>query len=84
MEIVNQNDFKEKVEKILQQENQNSLLEGIINDFDKDKKVLYSSNVDIVSEFTRAFLYKIGFVWPKIENEYMSKYLKYLKREKFL
>lgn len=84
MKIVNQNDFKNKIEEILKQENQNNLLEGIINDFDKDKKVLYSSNVDIVSEFTRAFLYRIGFIWPKIENEYMLKYFKYLKKIKFL
>ncbi|MCI8587702.1 MAG: hypothetical protein HFJ49_03715, partial [Clostridia bacterium] len=83
MKIVNQNDFKEEVERILKQESENKLLEGIINDFDKDKKVLYTSNVDIVSEFTRAYLYKIGFIWPKIENEYMSKYFKYLEKVDF-
>lgn len=83
MEIVNQNDFREKVEEILKQENKNNLLEGIINDFDKDKKVLYTSNIDIVSEFTRAYLYRIGFIWPKIENEYMSKYFEYLKKVNF-
>ena len=75
--------FRGKVEELLKGKNEN-ILSGIINDFDKDKKLTYNSNIDILSEFTRAFLYKIGFVWPKIDEKYIEKYVKYMKKIKFL
>ena len=84
IEVVNHNEFKNKIDKILQEENQNDILMGIVNDFDKDKKIAYSSNIKIASEFSRAFLHKIGFTWEKIEEEYILKYLKYFKQIKFI
>lgn len=83
LKVVEHQEFKEKINDILKN-NSNDILSGIINDFDKDKKLTYTSNVDIVSEFTRAFLYKIGFIWPKINEEYIQKYIRYLSEIKFL
>ena len=82
LKIVNHVEFKEEVEKILK--SQNDVLSGIINDFDKEKRLTYNSEIDILSEFTRAFLYKIGFTWPKIDEKYIEKYIKYLTKIKFL
>ena len=83
LKIVSHEEFKEKVENTLKEKNVN-ILSGIINDFDKEKKLIYSSNIEIMSEFTRAFLYKIGFIWPKIDEHYMKKYLEHLTKIKFL
>lgn len=83
LKVVEHQEFREKINDILKN-NSNDILSGIINDFDKDKKLTYTSNVDIVSEFTRAFLYKIGFIWPKINEEYIQKYIRYLSEIKFL
>jgi len=83
LKVVNHYEFKEKIEKILQEKDSN-IISGIINDFDKDKKLIYTSNTDILSEFTRAFLYKVGFAWPKIDEKYIEKYVKHLKEIKFL
>jgi len=73
---VSKNEFKSIIDKKLI-ENPN-ILSGIINDFDSDKNISYDSNINILSEFTRAFLYNIGFKWPEINIDYIKKYIKYL------
>ena len=83
IEIVKDNKFKEKIENVLK-EDKNGILDGIINDLDNNKKLQYSSKVNIMSEFTRGFLYKIGFTWPEIDEKYVEKYVKYLTKVKFL
>ena len=55
--------------------NNSSSISGIINDL-KDNNVLsYESNIKIYSEFTRAFLYSLGFSWPIIDNNYIKNLL---------
>lgn len=76
-------EFKEKIETILKEGN-SDILSGIINDLDNNKKLMYNSKVNIMSEFTKGFLYKIGFEWPIIDEKYVEKYIKYLTKVKFL
>lgn len=83
IEVIIENKFKEKIETVLK-ENNSDILSGIINDLDNNKKLIYNSNVSIMSEFTRGFLYKIGFEWPVIDEQYIQKYIKHLTEVKFL
>lgn len=83
VKVVNEVEFKEIIEKVLEKSDSN-ILSGIINDLDNDKKLMYNSNVNILSEFTRGFLYRIGFEWPIIDEEYIRKYLEYLTKVKLL
>ncbi len=83
LEILSHEEFKKVINNALKGTNA-KVLSGIINDFDKERKLNYTSEIDIVSEFTRAFLYKIGFIWPKIDEKYIEKYIKNLTETRFL
>ncbi len=79
--IINENDFsnliKEKTSANI------NVLDGIINDLTEDNKLYYTSNIHILSEFSRAYLYHLGFIWPKIDEKYIKKYIKYLYKINF-
>ncbi len=76
LKLVSTSEFATIVENIIKDNSMN--IDGIINDFDKNKTISYDSNIHIYSEFTRAFLYLLNFTWPTINIEYIKKYLKYL------
>ena len=83
IKFINEYKFKEKIEKVLN-ENDRDILSGIVNDLDENKKLRYNSKINITNEFTRGFLYKIGFEWPIIDEKYVEKYIQYLIKVKFL
>ena len=76
-------EFANEINRIINKK-EDSILFGIVNDFGTDKKLSYTSKISIFSEFTRAFLNKVGFTWPKVDREYILKYIKYLKEINFL
>lgn len=80
--IVNNEKFIELVNASLK--NDKSMLSGIINDFDSNKKLIYESNIELNNEFTNEFLKKIGFVWPEINEDYIFKYFDYLKNINYI
>ena len=51
---------------------------GIINDLSPDKKLKYSSNIKIKSNFSIDYLSKCKFKWNKINKIYIEKYFRYL------
>lgn len=75
--VVNNDEFLQSVNNVLQ--NDKNILSGIINDFDVEKKLVYDSNITLNNDFTNKFLEKIYFSWPKINAEYIYKYISYLK-----
>lgn len=76
--ILSKEDFDTTINSILN--NSGNELKGIINDFDKKRNLSYSSNMKISSENTQFFLSKLKFYWPKIDSEYIVKYIKYLHK----
>lgn len=76
--IISSEKFKEIINDLLHDSTKKMYLEGIINDFNKDKELVYESPVKIKSDFTNTFLNKIGFSWPYIDKNYIYNYLKYL------
>lgn len=82
MDIVDSNKFMEEVNKLLKKDK--NMLSGIINDFSKDKKLVYESDVKLNNDFSNKVLRKMGFGWPKIDKEYIKKYVDYLKEIKYI
>lgn len=78
LKIVTSEKFIEIINTLLKDPNKKHFLEGIINDLNKDKKLVYESNIKIDSSFTTKVLEKLGFQWPYIDTRYIRNYLKYL------
>lgn len=68
------NEFSEFIQSEIK--NKNNFLDGIIIDLKDGNKLTYDSNIKIKSEFTRTFLYKLGFLWPELDENYIKKLLK--------
>ena len=79
VKIANNKDFVNILNNLLKDEQKKQYLEGIINDLDKDKKLVYDSKIKIESEFTKSFLELHGFSWPYIDKRYLLNYFKYLE-----
>ena len=78
LKLVNDNEFKKILNKLLKDSEKKTFLEGIINDLNSDKKLVYESEVKIKSDFSRVLLEKMGFSWPIIDERYLRNYFKYL------
>lgn len=57
-----------------------NLVNGIIMDINDENSISYHTNIIPKSDFTKEVLKKIGFTWPKIDNEYFYNFLEYLKK----
>lgn len=84
IKIVDEKTFNEKINIILNDKKQSSILSGVVNDFDTNKKLSYSSNIKISNEISKKILEEDQFIWPEIDQIYIEKYLKYLQEIKFL
>lgn len=71
--------FSEFINKNLSNKSFKNDLSGIINDLNLDKKLSYKTNVSIKSDFSVDFLLHCKFKWNKIEENYIVKYITYLK-----
>ena len=78
IKTVSEQGFKKILSELLQDPVKKSYLEGIINDLNADKKLVYESEVKIKSDFSRVVLEKMGFKWPVIDERYLRNYFKYL------
>lgn len=77
---ISKDDFRLCLTKLLQDGKDTDILSGIINDLGPDKELEYTSNIHILSDFTKAFLYHVGFYWPNIDDDYLIKYIEYMKK----
>lgn len=69
---------------ILEDDNEKSVVSGIVQDIDSNKQFAYISKIHLQSDFTVHFLEKIGFVWPIYDKSYINKTLKYFEKINFL
>ena len=79
--------FKEYILKVADNSKDSNQLNGIINDitFDNSEEVLnYNFSVNISSKFTKKYLQLLNFKWPKIDQNYLIKIFKYMKKVKFI
>lgn len=82
--ILSEKDFSETINSVLSNKTSANSLSGIINDFSGNKKLDYSSYVNITGESSKEFLKSCNFIWPKIDFAYIKKYIDYLKKIKFI
>ena len=75
--IVDNEVFLKAIDKILVNPNDKDILSGLINDFDENRKIVYSSPVKIKSDFTVRYLNKIGFDWPDLKENYIIKFISF-------
>ena len=76
--LISEKEFSNVIKEILNDPLKRNSVEGIINDLTPDKKLVYKSEINIESDFTKEFLFKCGFEWPYIDINYIRNYFKYL------
>lgn len=83
VKIIDDESFVKKVEEISHSKN-NDILNGIVNDLNEKNMLNYKTNVSVKSEYTQSYLKELGFCFPKIDNEYIIKYINYLREIGFI
>ena len=68
--------FKEDLNKLLFDSKSSDKVSVLLNDLDKDKNLVYKTNLQITNKFTLKFLDKVDFDWPIVTKEYIEKILK--------
>lgn len=79
LKAFNDADFSEFINKNLSNKSFKKDISGIVNDLNLDKKLSYTSNISIKSDFSVDFLLHCNFKWNKINENYIVKYITYLK-----
>lgn len=80
IDVLEEKDFVNRIGNILEDEQSKKMLEFILNDFDENKHVNYEANMNVKSAFTKNYLRKIGFRWPKISTKYLNNFIKILRK----
>lgn len=76
--IVDDTVFKNHLNKLLFNSNESDKVSVLLNDLDKNKNLIYKTNLKITNKFTLKFLDKADFNWPIVTKEYIEKILKNL------
>ena len=72
------------IEKLLNDPLKKNILSGVIPDIDANKHLVYTSNITLESSFTEEYLKQIGFSWDEIDQNYITKYIEYFRKIKFI
>ena len=81
---VSQDEMTKIIEELLQNEKGKDILSGIIHDLDQEKHLIYTSKIRLHNEFSEKYLKAIGFSWKPIDKNYITKYINYFRKIKFL
>lgn len=76
LEMVDDDKFKNILKSNISTHNDN--MNGIIIDLNSKNEIKYTSNIIVDSKKTKEYLANLGFKWPKIDKDYVIKYIKYL------
>ena len=79
IKVLNDKDFAEYINNSLANKNTKKYINGIINDLNSEKQLVYDSNIYVKSDFSVQYLLHCKFRWVKINKEYIIKYITYLK-----
>lgn len=79
--IVNEKEFKASIKQILDDDNRKNKIEYLLNDFNNNLHLDYKYDIITKSILTTKYLRKTFFIWPKISNRYLIKFIKLLKKE---
>lgn len=77
-------EFTEKVNAALKNKDLKNEISGIVTDLDENKLLNLVNYIIPDAEFTNKYLKTLGFRWPKIDEEYVQKYINYFKNIKYI
>ena len=80
LEILPEDNFKKRLNYILKNKKKKNILNNLINDVDSNLHLIYKTDIIIRSKVTLKYLSKIGFLWPRISDKYMKKFIELLRR----
>ena len=83
-EILSGNDFKQKIVTLSNQNPEENILKGIVNDLDDTLGLSFNATVNQKNLNTNSCLEKLNFEWPEITPEYIQKIIDYLRKKKYL
>ena len=81
---VSDEDFSKIITNFLNSDSLRNEISGIIPDLNKSKLLNIVNNILPVSEFTQYYLKQLGFEWPIIDINYITKYIQYFRNIKYL
>ncbi|MGE5329181.1 MAG: thioester reductase domain-containing protein [Deltaproteobacteria bacterium] len=84
IKCLERDEFKQLIRKVTADESMKNNLKGIINDFDEESQLKFSTSVKLDSQITVSYLKQLGFEWPSINAEYMQKIINYMKKIKYI
>ena len=84
LEHISKKQMTELIEFYSSQDNGYEKVKGIIQDLNKNKELDYTPNTVIKSDFTISVLDSLGFIWPEVDEDYITKYIDYLQKIDFL
>ena len=76
--IISDSEFKNIIDSMIKSNISSSNLNGIVSDFDKNGKLNYEKEIETSCEFSNKYLESLNFNWPNINEEYITKFLKFL------
>ena len=79
LEVLSDKEFRKLIKNMLNNKQKRNILKFLMNDMDEDLKLEYKSNIVIKSDFTRKYLFNLGFSWKKVSEDYILKFLELLK-----
>ena len=77
--ILKEKDFVTQINKMLKNEDSKTLINYLLNDFDKNTHIDYKTNIAVKSSFSKKYLRKMFFFWPKISKKYLIRFFDILK-----
>lgn len=78
--VLNKKDFTSLIKSCINSEDKVKLIQGIIPDIAQDGSLEYNDTVVIKSDYSQKILKNVDFIWPKLEQDYLLKYLQYLQK----
>ena len=81
IDVLPENEFKNRIRIILDNDKTKDLVKNLINNFDNDLHLDFKTDIIIKSDFTIKYLRKIFFRWPRISNQYLVRFIRLLRKE---
>ena len=79
LDFVSDEEFSARVNAFLKDSKLKSAVSGTVTDLDSNRLFNLNANILLNSDFSNLYLQEVGFVWPKINKKYISKYIEYFR-----
>ncbi|MHB8127094.1 MAG: non-ribosomal peptide synthetase family protein [Desulfitobacteriaceae bacterium] len=77
-------EFDSNIAQLSQTKAGKETLSGLVSDLSVNKRLNYSNVITVDSTFTINYLKQTGFVWPEIDDKYLSKVISYMYEVGFI